>query len=433
MRLKSTSLNSNRALAAILCVYIALALAYSFADRLKYGPDEPAHFIYIRSLATGFTPPPIANTETHSEASTSSHEGHQPPLYYALMAVPFAVLKAIGTESDTIWRILRLLNIAFGAVWIYFVYRLSLAYFKESNEQSVKHSLATTAFVALIPTSSYMAGVVNNDILIAMLFTWALIPILALFKTGNMSIRSAAFAGLLIGLAILAKAQGLLLIPMLLLAGFLSCRRAKYVNAAALARSIVTALAVIVITSGWWFARCMAIYGTVMPHSLVNPVLNGSMLTLIFFPLEAVRMIWAMTQSFFSYFWLPYWLVKDRLPYQPYATTLSILGAVLFVGLVMRLKRNGDADRRSLCFMMLAPVAVFASWVRYVLVVDCGANLQGRLLLPVAAVIGIATLIGFDGWFRNSKAGKTCLIAVGVIMICANIFVLWSTLVLRMA
>ena len=44
----------NRALAAIIVVFVVLSVCYSLATRLKYGPEEPDHFIYIRSLATDF-------------------------------------------------------------------------------------------------------------------------------------------------------------------------------------------------------------------------------------------------------------------------------------------------------------------------------------------------------------------------------------------
>ena len=79
---------STRGLIAILAAFTALAVSYSLVTRLRWGPDEPAHFIYIRSIATRFELPPISHKAIGTENSVATHDGHQPPLYYALMAIP---------------------------------------------------------------------------------------------------------------------------------------------------------------------------------------------------------------------------------------------------------------------------------------------------------------------------------------------------------
>ncbi|MCJ7822531.1 MAG: hypothetical protein MUQ26_05550, partial [Armatimonadetes bacterium] len=43
---------SRIGLALILAVYLALAALQSLATRLQWGPDEPAHIVYVRSLAS---------------------------------------------------------------------------------------------------------------------------------------------------------------------------------------------------------------------------------------------------------------------------------------------------------------------------------------------------------------------------------------------
>jgi hypothetical protein len=81
------------------------------------------------------------------------------------MAIPYAILHALGLSTDSVWRVLRLLGVPIGAAWIYFVYQLSITFFR-----SEKRAIAATALVALIPGAAYTAGVVNNDVLIALLF-----------------------------------------------------------------------------------------------------------------------------------------------------------------------------------------------------------------------------------------------------------------------
>lgn len=413
-------------LLAILVAFIALSLAYSFATRLKFGPDEPAHFIYIRSLAVDFSPPPISHNITPSEYSESSHEGHQPPLYYAIMAVSYAALDALGASNDTIWRILRLLDIPIGALWICLVYLLALEFSGKRD-----HALAATAFVALIPTSSYMAGVISNDMLIALIFTWALILILRYFKTGTITIMTSAVLGLAIGLAMLAKAQGMILVPTFLVVCFLVARGRGYENASDVARSAVITLGIAAIVSGWWFAWCRVRYGSIMPRSLSNPVIEGGLLNAVFFPMEAARATWVSTYTLCSYFWVPLWLVERfirvRLFYFYPLCVLTVIGAI---GFVLRLRRNGNIDRRSLRLLLFVAGITYLVWLRYVMVVDFMANLQGRLFLPVASVIGIAAVLGFDGLFRSPRAKKAGLIAGLALMILVNFAVIGCAIAL---
>src|SRR4028119_2292479 len=69
----------------VVVMYAILGVLWSFTIPLGEGPDEPAHFAYVRFLGTEGRLPVQAG-----DASTSDvpGEGHQPPLAYALM-VPF--------------------------------------------------------------------------------------------------------------------------------------------------------------------------------------------------------------------------------------------------------------------------------------------------------------------------------------------------------
>ncbi|MEN6357948.1 MAG: hypothetical protein ABFD83_12800 [Armatimonadota bacterium] len=430
MKLKALPPYINRAIAVIIGLFVVLSLAYSFADRLKLGPDEPAHFIYIRSLAIEHTPPPISHTKTDSEEATSSHEGHQPPLYYALMAIPYALLNALGADQDTIWRVLRLLNIVLGAVWIYLVYLLCRAFFAEYDPAADRYALACAAFTALIPTASYMAAVVNNDILIALLFTWAMIPMLAFFRTGKLTVKSATLWGVIMGLAILTKAQGLVLLMMSVIAGICACGRTGWKNYKGILRTLGISLGMAILVSAWWFVRCQIIYGTPMPHSLYQPAIKGGLIQLIFMH-EAVELIWRTAGLLIGYFWLPYWLIEKHLPFIPYLKALCFPIVFWLVGLIIRIRRKGSVDWRSLCLLCIAPVITYVSWMQYALTVDWGTNLQGRLLLPSAAVIAIASILGADGWLKSVKAKKIGFAVGCAIMLIVNILVLWSTVTLR--
>ncbi|MGC8863268.1 MAG: hypothetical protein ACP5R5_10905 [Armatimonadota bacterium] len=403
-------------LALILGVFAVLAAGHSLATRLRYAPDEPAHYIYIRSLAISHAPPPISHKNTPTQESESTHEGHQPPLYYALMAVFFALLRSVGAADDLIWRVLRLLDIPVGLFWIGSVYALTREYFEREG-----YALAATAFVALIPTSSYMAGVINNEMLISLLFTRAMLPILRYFKTGTITVRSAAFLGLLIGLAALTKAQGLILVPMFALAAFAVCRRNRYANSRQVLRDALVVLGPALVVSGWWFARCWLVYGTPMPHSLNDPVLQSGWLDFVMVPGSCLVFVVISTLAVYGYFWVPFWIIWPFVSsILPLVAVMVAMTLVVAVGAALRVRRGGDLDSRSLAFLLVAPALVYAAWLRYVLFVDRWANLQGRLFLSVAAVVGIVWILGFDGLFRTARAKRTAL-AVGLAtMLVAN-------------
>lgn len=410
MKSTQTKQLPNIAVLAILFGFILLSLTYSLVTRLKYGPDEPAHFIYIRSIATNLTPPPIAHTETPSEESTSSHEAHQPPLYYAILAIPYVLLKAISASDDTVWRVLRLLNILIGAAWIYSVYVLSKDFFTRE-----KYALAATAFVALLPTATYTAGVINNEMLISLLFTCALIPILRYFRNGSISPKSSAILGLIIGLAILSKAQGLILMIVFLAASLAVCRRVNYTNYRQVLSSAMIVLGVTVLISGWWFIRSWIVYGNLMPHSLHNPLLPGGITDLIFCPILGLQATWIFTQSLYGHFIAPYWLMQPCITWSPYINVLLAFTAIAMVGFVINLRRNRSFDRPSLNLLIFTVLVTYLAYMRYLFIVDRGLNQQGRLLLSVAAVFGIIGVIGLDGWLVSERAKKIGLI-VGILL-----------------
>jgi len=414
MHSKPTDPRPNRLLVAILAGFAALSLTYSVATRLKYGPDEPAHFIYIRCIATTLSPPPIAHTQTPTEDSVASHEGHQPPLYYTVMAAPFAILRAFGASSDTIWRILRILGISIGVFWVYWVYRLALEYFHDDA-----YALATAAFVALIPNAAYTAGVLNNDLMIALLFTWAMVPILRYFRTERLSRHEAAGLGLIMGLAILAKAQGLILLPVFLVTSLAVCRRRGYANAGQVLAAAGIAVGVTALVSGWWFARCWMLYGTVMPQSLYNPILPDGMISLVLAPEPGARLIWMSCSAVFGYFWTPFWLVWKYLAWRYYFWPIFALTGAVLVGGVLRLRRGG-LDRPSLWLLVFTALMTWAMWLRHVLAVDKMANLQGRLFLSVAAIIGIVFVIGIDGWLPSARAKRVGVVVGLALMLIAN-------------
>jgi ABC-type uncharacterized transport system permease subunit len=108
---------------------------------------------------------------------------------------------------------------------------------------------------------------------------------------------------------------------------------------------------------------------------------------------------------------------------RPLIAVMSSLTLLVLIGLVARVRRGG-VDTGSLVFLLLAPVTVYLTWLRYALFVDRWANLQGRLFLCVAAVVGIVWVLGLDGLATSDRARKIGAAVGFAFMLLANVGVI---------
>ncbi len=384
---------SRRAIMALIMAYIVLSTAYSLTEKLRYGPDEPAHFIYVREIGGHARFPELSHVETHDISLHSSHEAHQPPLYYMLAAVPYAVANAMGAGIDTIWRIIRFFTVLIGAAWIYFLYRLAREFFGRRRYAAV----LAAACVGLLPMSVYIGGVVNNDVLMCLTFTAALWLILKCLRRGQMRWRDSITIGVVAGLAVLTKAQGLFLLPIIGLAALFVARRRNWKTIRP-AIGFVAAVVIAAIISSPWFIYNQVVYGMPITQSLYNPIPG----TIGIFGLSFI------TDQLFKFFWIPYWLVpsfvRDPNTYSPrlamlYTRGLLALCFMVLAGVIAYLykhRRNGVGDLScrvdAWSLLALPGVLIYLFLIRHTVQVDRGALQQGRLLLPAAGVFGIGLI-----------------------------------------
>jgi hypothetical protein len=189
-------------------------------------------------------------------------------------------------------------------------------------------------------------------------------------------------------------------------------------------RAAGIAIGVAAIVSGWWYARCWVLYGTPMPHSLYDPVLKHGLIELLVYPLASLKLLWLCFASFYCYFWTPFGLVWKYVTWTYYFWPIAGLNVVVLIGLVPRARRGG-VDWRSLGLLVFAAVLTYAMWLRYSLTVDNMARLQGRLFLPVAAVVGMLFVLGADGWLASARAKRVGVVLWLILMVAANAAVLW--------
>jgi 4-amino-4-deoxy-L-arabinose transferase-like glycosyltransferase len=407
----------RRYLAAILVLFVLLSAAYAIFTRPKYGPDERSHFVYLKSLATKGVIPPIAHASVQDENSLSSHEAHQPPLYYAYMAACYRVLKTFGVSDTALWRGLRLLNIPLGVFWILGVFALFRVMFEE------KFALGATAFTALIPIAPYMSGVISNDVLIAAWFTWALVYLAKYIKQREMTLRGGLALGLLIGLANLTKAQGLLLFPLGALAMLFVYKKQRARKIKQAYAIPVLAMGIGVIVCSGWFIRNFILFHQLLPQSLQTHLIK-SFWELTFSLSDTWEWVSIPTRDLFAYFWTPFWMVSPYVNLDYYHWAIALLMLLPLPGIVLRIAKKQPAGGGLLTFLMIALLLNYLSYIRYILFVDLYAKQQGRLLLATAPGISAYFVLGFDS-LLGKFSGRKFIVAVGLLlMVAANVWVM---------
>ncbi len=242
--------------------YAAVATGWSLVVPTWEAPDEQPHFLYARHLARWKRLP-----VQHVGSPNLLMEGHQPPLYYVLLA-PLAgcgdqVLNqnpdfprsptAFAHGSEEVFpftgvaarvHLLRLLSVATALCMLVVAYHLARAVLRPDDTSAV----LAVAWCAFLPQFTYVMSSVNNDVLAALLATLSLLVLTVPRK------RVAVFSiagGAAVGLALLAKTTTLFLVPL----GVLIQWRRRGLLAAGVF------IAAVSVVSGWWFVRNALLYG----------------------------------------------------------------------------------------------------------------------------------------------------------------------------
>lgn len=283
----------------LLLAFALLVLMHNASTPVFEAPDEVWHYAYVRWLATGHGFPSM-----NDNASGANQEVAQPPLYYAaaaLLSAPFPDdalnlwsnpgfgYQSAGTSGDNknmlvhtrdegwLWRggvlalhVTRLASLLFGLVTVVAAWGLGAEAFGTQRAARL-----TAMLVAFHPQFVFMCSVVSNDSAAAALSTAALWMVARVLRRG-LTVRRAAAAGVLVGLAALTKTSAILLLP---LAGatlaWAAWKQANYRGTEKIQGQVRTwsdqhrhSLAFLVVfgvvavaVGGWWYGRNLALYG----------------------------------------------------------------------------------------------------------------------------------------------------------------------------
>lgn len=408
-------------LSLALIAFLTLAVLYSIAVPLFEGPDEDDHFRYARFLAEHRTLPIQLFQPGGGEAG---HQGWQPPLYYALAALVIAPVNTSDFEqrlqrnpaaalvgdiaccgrnqyfhfdaeglpyrgTTLAVHLARGITIVFGLIAVAAIYALVRSLFPGQRWLA----LAVTALATFNPSFLYSSALVSNDIPLTALCTVALL-IMVKLVVGQLApgVRSSAWLGVVIALALLVKTTALGLIPFALVVAFYVAWQARAMRLflARALRLFAAALIPVMLLTGWWFVRNQLLYGDPLAYRLIYAS--------AIFPRDA-PLTWAeLFQISLPWMWQTFWggptpgdFPTGLLAGLALLCGLAVPGLVL---LFMRARRRLDRSR-------LVALALLGGWLVFIVAAQIqfirtsGGTDQGRYLFPAMASFALFTVLGW--------------------------------------
>jgi len=452
---------TRRLLALILGVYALLAIAYSVASPPFETPDENLHYFTADFIARNGRLP------TTSDPGGMGQEAAQPPLYYATAALLIRALDRDGQpaqlwpnprvdvssvagnlwispltppnprgesgarpainanmfvrapEEQWPWRghilaahAARLLSAALGLGTLLCIYAAGRVVWPAASGRA----LLATALVAFLPQFAFIHAAVSNDAAITLFSAAALWQLLRLLNPpAPPRPRSPApllFLGLTIGLAMLSKAAGLLLLAYGAgVVGLLALAEAWPEGAKrAVARAAVAVAGVVapaLLLGGWLLWRNWTLYGDPTAASQFVAIAGG------YRPYSLLQVAQDMDRVWLSFFALFGWMSVQPPAWIHIVWNLIVLLAMLGAGWsVVRGRRWAGARRfvaRQASFLVLLGwfLLVSAGWLQFMLRTSAD---QGRLFFPALVPLALAAAYGLSRWPRP----WTQLAAVGL-------------------
>jgi len=415
------------------CAYVGLTVGHLYttpvalSETVNYinAPDEAAHLGYIRALSEGNRLP------SRDDRQYPTYEWHQPPLYY-LLGVPF-----YGAGAHAV----RYLSLAFGLLGLLLIFRTARRLFPDDPALAV----FAMGFAALLPMRQAITAAVGNDAMAEFVFSVTLMLLMEAFHSG-FTLRRAGYLGVALGLALLTKATGLLLLPVVLAALFLLWREGETPEAVVKGGLWLLALAALLCAP--WYVRNIQRYREFTPMRAFLREFAGTSKAVDWIgknPLAVDPWTGALVPAeeamsragylqlvvhwTFRTFWAAYTPPRDAavgvprfLPptvYLLYALfTLAALAGLIRLGVRHRTDFTAR-QRRVLALLFLTLFLVAASFAGFVWTFF---QAQGRYLYPALLPLSLLGALGFRALFPSGYRDAATGLMLAVFLLLALAF-----------
>ena len=347
--------------------------------------------------------PPLDTLDRGVALARNNRATQHPPLYYGLSGV---LVRAVSSGAGLAWD---------QHVWLYralnalLIAPISLLAFTAAQRVGLGRNEQLVAALFPLTVSPYLVRavpMVNNDALLVLLAS-AVVFFLVRVVTGDRSWGTVVWLGVLVALAMLTKAYGLILAVLIPLAyGIEWLRHRPREDARLLATRAAASLGAAAVLGGWWWARNIVLYGTVQPAA------DGRV------PADPgfVADIPAWGVAFVEFFVRSFWFFGPA-PTQstngPVAFVLTLLIVVLSVVAAVTGRR-----RRAAVWLLIASAGAFVGGAMvWSLQLYVGAGriggAQGRYLYPALVALGVLVAAGLTA--APARVRRWAPMAVGVL------------------
>lgn len=401
----------------ILCSYLILAWSFATQTPPWQAPDEPAHYNYIRFIATtGYLPAlqpgdydqsylteiVARNFPPELSIDPLRYEFHQPPLYYLLMTPVFLLFR--GNLLS-----LRLFSAALGAIQILLAFAAVRRIFPEQPVWGI----GVAAIFAFLPQHVAMNSSVNNDVLaeIMILGIWVWIA----SELHGHPPRQRWIGGLLLGAGFLTKTTVYPMAVVALVATLAQSTLEGQPWLERLRRLLSWLLPALAIGALWWIRNGIVYeWPDLLGLQQHNRVVIGQPRTAEWIAhhgwMATLDRFWTFTfQSFWGQFgWMG--IVLEARWYLLFAwlTALGFLGFALHLGQLR--SRSPFWNIRGILLLLNLGLTVGAYlWYNLSFVQH-----QGRYLFPALLPIALGLAVGWFTWATKARVAKTFGIACGI-------------------
>ncbi len=444
-------------LALVLIIYLALAVGYGIAAPLFEAPDEHLHYFTAEFIAREGRLP------TTMEAGRMGQESAQPPLYYALASLLVRAVDGSGAASGELWRnpqadpqdprgeslavppininmfihgpeeawpwrgralaahLIRMMSAVMGLGTLLCIYAAGRAVWPLAPGRA----LLATALVAFLPQFAFIHGVVSNDPAITLFSAAALWQLLRLttpvvqrgakcrVTSDECRVESAFHSSLVtrhsslvtlgftIGLAMLSKAAGLLLLVycggVVAVAVWRGAEERRVARAAgAVALLVVPALVV----GGWLFVRNWLLYGDPTAANQFVAFAGGLRPYTLAQVWHDMDRVWHSLFAFFGW-------MNLRPPAWVWAVW-NVIALAALAGVAVQLvafARRRPRARPAPLDLLLHPAVILSGWFLLVALAWLQFKLrtpadQGRLFFPALVPLALGAVYGLSRWPR---------------------------------
>ena len=397
---------------------------YPPAGTLRLDPEVRASYP-LAGLSTeerpelaSLFPLPIATTDvpprdlSYDELTTrpglpaiTNQMTQHPPLYYALLAGGARLLGLSDASFPVQIGVLRLLS----ALLLLPLPALAAAAARALGAPPPV-ALAAALLPLAVPQLAHVGASVNNDALLIVLGAAVSAPLLAVSR-GDVTRRTAAVVGVLLGLALLTKALafGLLVWAALayglaLLGPARSCPRRAW-GAGLLSAGIA------LLVGGWWWVVNLVRYGTVQPSGTAPlPALDIEP--------DLVEFTWTFLTRVTASTWGNFGWLEVRIPGAVQA--LAVLAVLTGAGLAVARRPQPPWARAAavaaIAAFCLQTAIVYQQSLKNYLRGGYLAGLQGRYLFAFVAVLAALVALGLAQALPERLRGRAPLAALAAVV-----------------